>query len=160
MSLLRLYHGSNSDFDDVDFSKSRNRRDFGRGFYTTTLREQAEHWAATIFERYGGAGKRLYVFDFEITEDLRYKEFSGLSGEWLEMIKENRTKGGIQHDYDVVRGPVANDNTMLVISLFLDGTLSEAAALHELAFFKANDQVSIHTQKALTHLTMVERVIL
>ncbi|GHU62794.1 hypothetical protein AGMMS49983_04940 [Clostridia bacterium] len=160
MSLLRLYHGSNSEFDVVDISKSRNRRDFGRGFYTTTIKEQAEHWARTIFERYGGAGKHLYVFDFEITEDLQYKEFSGLSGEWLEIIKENRVKGGVQHGYDVIRGPVANDNTMLVISLFLDGTLSEAAALYELAFFKASDQVSVHTQKALTHLKMIERVTL
>ena len=37
---LTLYHGSNYSFDTVDLSKSKDKRDFGRGFYTTTLREQ------------------------------------------------------------------------------------------------------------------------
>ena len=41
---LILYHGSNHDFDAVDLSKSKDKRDFGKGFYTTTLREQAEDW--------------------------------------------------------------------------------------------------------------------
>ncbi|MDR3224721.1 MAG: DUF3990 domain-containing protein [Clostridiales Family XIII bacterium] len=41
MSSLILYHGSNQLFDTVDLSKSRDKRDFGRGFYTTTIREQA-----------------------------------------------------------------------------------------------------------------------
>ena len=36
-----LYHGSNQDFSDVDLSKSKDKRDFGRGFYTTIIREQA-----------------------------------------------------------------------------------------------------------------------
>ena len=29
-----------------------------------------------------------------------------------DLIKENRSKGGLQHKYDVVIGPVADDNTM------------------------------------------------
>ena len=48
---LILFHGSNYNFDTVDLSKSKDRRDFGRGFYTTTLSEQAEDWAATLFDR-------------------------------------------------------------------------------------------------------------
>ncbi|MDR0321123.1 MAG: DUF3990 domain-containing protein [Treponema sp.] len=30
---LILYHGSNQNFDTVDLSKSKDRRDFGRGFW-------------------------------------------------------------------------------------------------------------------------------
>jgi hypothetical protein len=45
MKQLTLYHGSNYLFDVIDLSKSRDRRDFGKGFYTTTLREQAASWA-------------------------------------------------------------------------------------------------------------------
>ncbi|MDR1078698.1 MAG: DUF3990 domain-containing protein [Propionibacteriaceae bacterium] len=40
---LTLFHGSNTVFDQVELSQSRNRRDFGRGFYTTTIRGQAEN---------------------------------------------------------------------------------------------------------------------
>ena len=43
MSSLTLYHGSNAVFDEISLEKSRNRRDFGRGFYTTTVREQASN---------------------------------------------------------------------------------------------------------------------
>ena len=56
---LILYHGSNHQFDEVDLSKSlptcwRDFRGFGRGFYTTTLREQAEDWAEALFDRFKG----------------------------------------------------------------------------------------------------------
>ena len=53
---LILYHGSNHQFDEVDLSKSKDFRDFGRGFYTTTLREQAEDWAQALFDRFKGDG--------------------------------------------------------------------------------------------------------
>ncbi|MCL2232160.1 MAG: DUF3990 domain-containing protein [Treponema sp.] len=46
-----LYHGSNHNFDEIDLSKSKDRRDFGKGFYTTTISEQAEDWAQTLYDR-------------------------------------------------------------------------------------------------------------
>ena len=49
-----LFHGSNQNFDVIDLSKSKDKRDFGVGFYTTTIREQAEDWAKAIFKRYMG----------------------------------------------------------------------------------------------------------
>lgn len=51
---ITIYHGTNVLFDAVDISKSRDKRDFGRGFYTTTLYEQACNWAQNISLRYGG----------------------------------------------------------------------------------------------------------
>ena len=62
MRQLVVYHGSNAKFNRIDLSKSRNKRDFGRGFYMTTLQEQAEQWANVIFDRYGGLGKYLYKY--------------------------------------------------------------------------------------------------
>lgn len=38
---LKLFHGSNMEIDDVDLSKCMPYKDFGRGFYTTVLKEQA-----------------------------------------------------------------------------------------------------------------------
>lgn len=34
------------------------------------------------------------------------------------MIRNNRLNGSVQHDYDVVIGPVANDNTMRTVALY------------------------------------------
>jgi len=158
MTTLRLFHGSNSSFEYVDFSRSRNRRDFGSGFYMTTIQEQAEQWAATIHKRYGGEGMFLYFFDLEITSEMKVKTFEGITSEWLELVKVSRLQGGLRHGFDVVRGPVANDDTMPTLTLFVDGLLSERATMEELAFAKANDQVSVHTQLALNHLTMVTKV--
>jgi len=92
---LTLYHGSNSSFERPLLSKSRNHRDFGRGFYLTTIRQQAEHWARTLHARYGGDGAYLYTFIFNWSDDFASKTFSSLSAEWLDMVKENRIIGGL-----------------------------------------------------------------
>ena len=158
MIKLTLYHGSNTVFEEISLEKSRNRRDFGRGFYTTTVRGQAEQWAASLYKRYGGDGKELYVFEFEEPTGLKVKTYEGLTLGWLDIIKENRILGGLQHDFDIVRGPVANDNTMPTIALYVDGTLNAEATLAQLAFMKANDQVSFHTERAVQSLRFVERI--
>lgn len=54
----------------------------------------------------------VYQYSFEEDSSLGIKRFDGLNREWLEFIRENRSKGGLQHKYDVVIGPVADDNTM------------------------------------------------
>ena len=41
---LIVYHGTTYDFKSIELTKSRNRRDFGRGFYTTILKTQAIEW--------------------------------------------------------------------------------------------------------------------
>ena len=158
MKTITLYHGSNRIFKTVDLSKSKDRRDFGRGFYMTTLKEQAEAWAENMYIRYGGAGRFIYIFKFTQGDDLSIKRYTGLDKVWLEMIKENRTKGGVQHAYDAVMGPVANDNTMRTIALYIAGVYTYEAALEQLKYFKANDQLSVHTEKALKYLDLIGRI--
>lgn len=48
---LVVYHGTCSDFDKIDLKKSHNRRDFGKGFYTTVLRSQSKECISTFFKR-------------------------------------------------------------------------------------------------------------
>ena len=38
---MKLYHGSNQPILNVDLSKGQKYKDFGQGFYTTHLRDQA-----------------------------------------------------------------------------------------------------------------------
>lgn len=42
---MKLYHGSIVEVRKPTLRRGRSRTDFGKGFYTTTLAEQAEHWA-------------------------------------------------------------------------------------------------------------------
>ncbi|MBU3209671.1 DUF3990 domain-containing protein [Clostridium algidicarnis] len=154
---LLLFHGTNQLFDNIDLNKSKDKRDFGKGFYTTTLELQSRNWAENMFIRYGKYG--IYVMKFKLKDisDLKVKEFKGLDKEWLNMIKDNRLNGGIQHNYDVVIGPVADDNTMRTVALYVDGVYNEDMAIEQLKFSKSNNQVSIHTNKALNKLEFIGR---
>jgi len=151
---LVLYHGSNQDFNNVDLSKSKDRRDFGKGFYTTTIKEQAQQWGFNMFNRFGGDSVFLYEFEFLPSGDLENKIFTGITDEWFDFILENRLQGGLQHNYDYIQGPVANDKTFLTITGFIDGILSRDEAMRRLQYSKSNDQLSIHTEKAISFLNL------
>ena len=154
---LVLYHGSNHDFEKIDFLKSKDKRDFGRGFYTTTFREQAEEWAEVLFDRYKGDGIFIYEVELELSADLSIKKYDGLSEEWLLMVQKNRTLGGIQHNFDIVQGPVANDRTTRTIALFIAEIISANEAIERLKSSKINNQVSIHTPAALSCLKIIRK---
>jgi hypothetical protein len=154
---LILYHGSNQNFDVVDLSKSKDKRDFGRGFYTTILREQAEDWAEVLFDRYKGDGIFIYETELELSGDLSIKIYEGLSEEWLQMVRKNRTLGGTQHQFDIVQGPVANDKTMRTIALYIAGIIDAAETIKRLTFNQINNQVSLHTPAALSHLKITRK---
>jgi hypothetical protein len=49
---------------------------------------------------------------------------------------------------------------MSTISLYVDRTLSVEAALVQLAYFKASDQWSFHTDAAMERLLLRERTVL
>lgn len=61
---MKLFHGTNRKFENIDLEKSKDKRDFGKGFYTTTIFEQAEKWAKNQLVRYGGEGSFVKEFEF------------------------------------------------------------------------------------------------
>lgn len=155
---LILFHGTNVFFDRVDLDHSKDKRDFGKGFYTTTFKEQAASWAENMYIRYGGEGMYIMSFKLHIPPNLKVKTYCGLTKEWLSMIKNNRLYGGIQHDYDIVIGPMADDDTMRTVALYVAGIYTEEMAIEKLRSFEPHNQVSIHTLKALDCLSFVGRV--
>lgn len=44
---MRLYHGSNMMIENIDLSKCKSYKDFGRGFYLTEIKEQAEKMSSS-----------------------------------------------------------------------------------------------------------------
>lgn len=154
---LILYHGTNVLFEQADLKHSKDRRDFGKGFYTTTRKEQAEEWAHNMYIRYGGTGRYVMSYRLYLLPDLNIKVFRGLTYGWLNMIKDNRLLGGIQHGYDIIIGPLADDNTMRTVALYVAGIYTDKVALELLRSCKADDQVSIHTGKGMSCLEFLER---
>ena len=112
---MRLYHGSTMAVRKLVISRGRSKTDFGKGFYTTTSREQAEKWAQIKKNREGNnknirAIVSVYEFDETLLSSERYysMHFDGATAEWLNFVVGNR-RGEITHGYDIIMGPVAND---------------------------------------------------
>lgn len=154
---LLLFHGTTADFDKIILSKSHNRRDFGKGFYTTLLQQQAKEWAYRMSLREKKNRYMVYRYVFQENDNLKVKRFDALDEEWLAFIKDNRSKGGLQHTYDVVIGPVADDDTMETIQLYISGILTANEAVERLKYNKVNNQVSFHTDKALQYIKLIGR---
>ena len=154
---LIVFHGTCTDFTEVRLDKSHNRRDFGKGFYTTILEQQAKEWGYRLSLRERKESYYVLQFVFNENDSLKIKRFGSLNKDWLEFVKENRSKGGLQHDYDVVIGPVADDNTMETVQLYIAGVLSADEAVARLRYSNINNQVSFHTEKALLNLNLIGR---
>ena len=93
---MLLYHGSNINIKEIDLAMCRPYKDFGRGFYLTVLREQAEKMAKWVAKIYGGVPIiNTYDIDNSFFElrDLRIKDFGKeTSKEWVRFVKNNRSK--------------------------------------------------------------------
>lgn len=157
MKKIIVYHGTCYDFSEIDLDKSKDKRDFGRGFYTTTIQSQAEAWAKNIAMRNNVTQGYVYIYEISLDESLNIKSFDGLCREWLDFVKLNRTLGGLPHDYDIVMGPVADDNTMMTVNRYMRGVYNVEEAIDRLAYFKVNDQICLNTIKALGFIKLVRR---
>lgn len=73
-----LYHGSNTAIDGIDLNRCRPYKDFGRGFYLTDIREQAQRMAARTARMFSG-NPTLTMFEFDLEEaqssELKVKVF-------------------------------------------------------------------------------------
>lgn len=110
---MKLYHGTNKDFNCIDLLKSKPNKDFGRGFYLSADYEQALNMANVKVEQleYGSPVVQTYSFNEQALENLRVLHFESYSEEWAKFILLNRNNPTQQpaHDYDVVIGPIADD---------------------------------------------------
>jgi hypothetical protein len=127
-----LYHGTVSKIEHVDVMQGRGRKDFGRGFYIATSKKQA---IGMMHKKYREAirrnpvknkacyKERLYevVLDEEVLKSLNVKCFETADIEWLDFVLMCREKGGLPHDYDLVIGFTADDDTALCLKAYWDG---------------------------------------
>lgn len=126
------------------------------GFYTTIWGSQAKEWAYRLRLREKADEYFVYQYLFE-DGSFSIKRFDGLNQEWLEFIKENRSKGGLQHKYDVAIGPVADDNMMETVQLYMNGILNANEAVERLRYNQVNNQILFHTERTLECLKFVRR---
>ena len=153
-----LYHGSNVEVREPKIIISNRTLDFGAGFYTTSNKEQAVKWSKTQTLR-RGKGKPVvscYELDENKIKNLLVLKFKSADIEWLKYVTDNRKAIYSGPKYDIVIGPVANDNTMPVINDYMAGTINEETALILLKPQKLADQFAFLTWKGLSALKYLE----
>ena len=81
--MINLFHGTNILFDTIELSKCRPYKDFGKGFYLTDIRQQAEEMAIrrTKICREGDPVVLTFSFDDELLSngDLNVLRFDNQS---------------------------------------------------------------------------------
>ena len=103
---------------------------------------------------------REMVSVFDIDEDtlqsLSILSFDSANREWLRYISANRTGRTPEPYYDVIIGPVANDQTIRTINNYLRGYFSEEIAIQLLLPQKLKDQYTFKSERALELLRFME----
>ena len=158
---MKLYHGSNIEVKNPQIFKSDRKLDFGTGFYVTTSYEQAEKWAELTTKRRAEGRPVITVYEYDESKEseLSVLRFIGHDSDWLKFVSANRKNIAVKDDYDLIIGPVANDKTMPVISLYFSGIYSEEETIKRLLPQKLKDQVVFKTQKALDLLKFKELIV-
>ena len=153
-----LYHGSDRIISEPDLLHSRQNVDFGSGFYTTSIYEQAARWCGKFRRRGKESIINVYRFD-EAAGNMRILQFDSYSEEWLDFILKCRS-GRDDSDYDIVTGGVANDKVFNTVELYFDGLIDKAEAIRRLRFEKPNMQMCFRTKESLKYLHFVRSVYL
>ena len=153
-----LYHGSNMEVRTPKLLSNRKALDFGNGFYLTSDYGQAERWAKLKVRREGAGVPTVSVFcaDDRLWEGLKVLSFSAPDRDWLAYISDNRRDSGRTDEWDVVIGPVANDQTIATIGLYFRGYINADMAVQMLLPQKLKDQYCFKTEASLRVLSLTE----
>lgn len=133
--MIRLYHGSNIVIEEIDLQKTRPYKDFGRGFYLTSMKEQAQKMAQRVSRIFEEPSKEWALFVI----NNRNRDYQDIYS--MECNHDNK--------YDLVIGPVADDDLALLFRQFLGGLISVEVLVEAMKFKKLTNQYSFHTERAL-----------
>ncbi|MDR1593352.1 MAG: DUF3990 domain-containing protein [Prevotellaceae bacterium] len=159
---MRVYHGSDINIEVVDLSKCQPAKDFGQGFYVTKYLRQAEEMATRTAKLHETFTPIVTEFEFNewVFENKNFQtlRFDGYNEEWLDFIILNRSNQSPAqaHTFDIVEGPVADDDVTKRIYDYFRGDVSKAAFLEELKFKKPMHQICFCTNRSLRMLWRVE----
>jgi Protein of unknown function (DUF3990) len=143
-----IFHGGAIEMNLPEIIKGRYAKDFGVGFYCTEMKEQAIRWA----KRFNSPVVSIY--DYKPNAKLKELSFLDMSEPWLDFIISCRN--GNVHDYDVVSGPMANDQIYNYISDYIAGILTKEQFWILAKFKHPTHQICFCTENALTCLIFIK----
>ena len=143
-----IYYGSYTKVENPEIRKAKYNKDFGTGFYCTLLKEQACKWA----NKYDS--KILNIYEYTENKNLKIKEFTLMSEEWLDFIIDCRN--GKKHEYDIVIGAMTDDQVYNYINEYLSGNITREAFWSLAKFSYPTHQITFCTKEALKTIKFIE----
>lgn len=148
-----LYHGSLEIVEEPKIIESNRALDFGKGFYTTTDFNQAKRWVKLRMNNNNIKIGHVNIYDYNPLKGLKIRSFRSANESWIDFVHKNRTDINFNHNFDIVKGPVANDNVYLSFNLYESGIISKAELIRRLKTYKLVNQLLFHTEISLKTLT-------
>ena len=126
---MKLYHGSNQIIRQPNLLKGRKFLDFGSGFYLSDEKKQAENRAKSTVLLFEDGAPTVNVFEWKKDTDtgLTILHFPTADIEWLDFVLANRQGNMIEKQNDIVIGPTADDQIILVVEQYLAGVFDHLA---------------------------------
>lgn len=156
---MKLYHGTNQEFDEIDLLKSKPNKDFGRGFYLSADYYQALNMANVKVEQLGFGSP--VVLAYEVEEDwteLKVLRFEEYSEEWAKFILLNRNNATSHpvHEYDIVIGPIADDRVGVQLWRYENHSIDLPTLVRNLKYMKGiTIQYFFGTERAIKLLRRI-----
>ena len=147
-----LYHGSNIEIGEIQLSKGRHGKDFGRGFYLSANYMQAVRMSENVVRREGSGNPVVTRFEFDESslDGVNLKRFDGYTEEWAEFVLANRKNRSDEqvHQYDIVIGPIADDAVGVQIRQLSRGFITFDKFLESIKYTAPTFQYFFGTERA------------
>ena len=161
---ILVFHGAKTMIKgEISLEYSKERNDFGKGFYCGESSEQAISYIVKYQE------PSLYIISFDKTDDLISCSFN-VDQEWMLAVAYYRGKID-KYKYhpliksiiekveasDYVCAPIADNRMFMIIDQFIDGMITDEQCKHCLAATNLGNQYVFLTNKAISKLKILER---
>lgn len=147
---IKVFHGATCIVGNPICSAGRPNLDFGRGFYVTDIRQQAESWASRIVNKGLPQYLNIYELDTEtIGNNYKCLKFEAYNLDWLDFIVGSRNGEKPWQGYDFVEGGVADDRVINTVEDYINGDIPVEFALKRLAEHQPNNQMCILSQSLI-----------
>ena len=150
-----LYHGSNMVVEQPKLIPQARSLDFGSGFYTTVNKEQAVSFADKVYRRRKEGVPTVSIYEFDEPRafaDCKLLRFDSPDEAWLDFVSAHRNKAYSGDSYELIYGPVANDDIFLAFTLYAGGELTKEETINRLKVKKLFNQLVLSSEKALSYL--------
>ena len=150
-----IYHGSNVTVEEPKILTPNRYLDFGAGFYTTTNYDQALNFAGkvTMRKKSGRSTVNIYELDESVFKKVKVLNFDSADEAWLDFVSDNRSGIDRTEGYDLICGPVANDDVYQTFILYSTGVYTKEQTIEALKIKKLYNQYVFTTDYALSFLT-------